>query len=173
MYVATTRKALLILVFLVAMVLLCGSALAADSTAAANDKALAFGFLAKWDGKDPIWVWDAKVKALLKKTLGDRRTKQLISNWGSGSSGANIPVDRFDDQISFFDCKHHFCASFNTTIFISMKDGSVQACWVDSDAKFNTTEVWLSPKGERKLSEGACCTNNKDIAVFFKQYGEK
>lgn len=157
-----------------------------------------FGYLASWVGKgiDAVPqgsqgkgtahgnIWDdRKVMIALEKTLGKKRTRQLITGWGAGypiSPGIERVQDGSGgDFIAFFACKPHDCFSHGVTVFINLGSGAAQACWVEESAaskartnNYESTELWLSLAGERMLAEGDCTGSDKSLSHLIQRHGD-
>jgi hypothetical protein len=161
-----------------------GSLLAADIAPQEKKETESFRYLEKWVGLDPMtipegntWgikphgsIWeDPKIADSLKRTLGDSRDKVLFDGWDEGRI---FEFKRTGDFIHFLACSKGTCNRFGTTIFISLIDGGVQACWLDPENMFSgSPNYWLTSKGERKLSEGSCKADNPD--GLLREYGDK
>lgn len=187
--------------FFIATLLLATQACAtvpSEQTAAATDKN-SFAYLAEWVGRGPAAVsvaddfnhipahgnlWDdPKIMASLKKAMGKDRVQQMITGWG-GERILDHAIERVSDGhggdfIAFFACKAHDCLSHEAYVFINLADGSVQACWVEESAaskartdNFETSEIWLSFLGERKLTEGDCSGGGVTMAGMIGRYGD-
>jgi hypothetical protein len=127
--------------------------------------------LLSWVGKDPVQfdpdgphnaIWsNPAIQSSMLKTLGSSRFHQLTSNWGAWRSLA-LPVERVGDMVAFTICSWHQCEiNQHADIFISLRDGSVQVCWLDLDS--SPSPLWLSPHGERKLHDGYCRGGGQDV----------
>jgi hypothetical protein len=136
-----------------------------------------FGYLAKLDGKDPVKenLWsDPKVMVNLNQTLGKQRTKQLITGWGGGSPVVT-PMTRVDANMVFGACKPHDQCYHQAIVFISLTDGSVQACWQDVNTGRTVADVWLSPGGASRKLPGGYCEQNEDtdLSMMYRQNSRK
>jgi len=158
-----------------------------------------FAYLAAWVGRGPAAVsvaddfnhipahgnlWDdPKIMASLKKAMGKDRVQQMITGWGGGRV-LDHAIERVSDGhggdfIAFFACKQHDCLPHGAYVFINLVDGAVQACWVEESQaskarsdNFETSEIWLSSLGERKLADGDCSGSGVTAAKMISQYGD-
>lgn len=158
-----------------------------------------FAYLAEWVGRGPeslpadnefklpahgnLWD-DPRVMERLEKTLGKTRLQKMLSGWGAGyliSPGIErVRDDHGGDYIAFSACKPHECLPNSVYVFISLADGAVQACWVEESIaskmganNFETSEIWLSTLGERKLADGDCSNPNVSFMHKIKSFGDR
>lgn len=99
---------------------------------------------------------DPRLKPLLVATLGPRRFAQLVQGWGNRINDVVVsPIEKLQDTIVITACKPHDCLAFNATIYVNLKDGSVQACW-RAEIGEPAFDQWLTPQGAKALEDGAC-----------------
>ena len=124
----------------------------------AEEQRTPFGHLARWEGRDPVEdnLWsDPKILESFQRTLGPERTQQLITGWGVGSPAVTA-ITRVDDNIVFGACKPKDSCYHQVIMFMSLTDGSVEACWQDANGT-SVSDVWLSSTGDtHKLPNGYC-----------------
>lgn len=158
-------------------VTLCGSACATDGAKKNDTKS--FSYLKKWVGKDPTEIpaknyhnlpprpalWDdPKIKPNIIKSIGEDRFNQLISGWGYGSPSITY-VEKVDDYIVFSACKPKSSCSEAAIVYISTKDGSVQACY---------GAAWFNASGEAKTIDSENCQyrETSQLRNFLLRYGQ-
>jgi hypothetical protein len=130
-----------------------------------------FGYLTKFEGKDPVrenlWA-DSKFMARLEDALGRERTKQLVTGWGKGDP-VTTEITRVEDNLVFAACKPNDQCYHQVIVFISMRNGTVEACWQDASSSNARSDFWLSPQGTpRKLPAGYCeMHDDTDLAKMF------
>jgi len=128
---------------------------------AAADKALApatAAYLESLVGKYPdhTILNDPRLKPLLTATLGEKRFRQLLRGWGRKVDDVVVsPIEKIQDSIMLLACKPHDCLGYNATIYVDLKDGSVQACW-RAESGEPAFDQWLSPGGAKALEDGEC-----------------
>ncbi|WP_243439581.1 hypothetical protein [Fundidesulfovibrio soli] len=121
-------------------------------------------FLGSLVGKypDSRILSDPRLKPLLVATLGPRRFAQLVRGWGNRINDVVVsPIEKQQDAIVITACKPHDCLGFNATIYVSLKDGSVQACW-RAEAGEPAFDQWLTPGGAKALEDGACTSARRE-----------
>ena len=143
-----------------------------DAQARLENEKKPFGYLTKWEGKDPVrngLLSDPKFNDSLEATLGKQRAKQLLTGWGRGEPVAS-EVARVDDNMVFGACKPNDQCYHQAIIFISMIDGTVEACWQDAASSKSLSDFWLSPGGKpRKLHAGYCeMHDDTDLSKMFR-----
>lgn|GEM_PF-6992317 len=164
--------------------LLSGWVCAADNAPQPKKQTESFQYLEKWVGESPMavpegntWgmkphgnIWDdPKLAENLKKTLGETRNKILFEGWDNARI---YEFERTGNYIHFLLCAKGACNKFGTTVFISLIDGSVQACWVDPANMFGgSPSFWLTSKGEKKLPDGSCVAEAPE--ELLKKFAEK
>ncbi len=144
----------------------------AEAQANVENQKKPFGYLTKWEGKDPVrngLLSDPKFMDSLEASLGKQRAKQLLIGWGRGEPVAS-EVARVDDNMVFGACKPNDQCYHQAIIFISMIDGAVQACWQDAASSKSLSDFWLSPGGKsRKLPAGYCeMHDDTDLSKMFR-----
>ena len=115
-------------------------------------------FLESLVGKYPEYriLNDPRLRPLLLATLGQRRFNQLVRGWGNRINDVVVsPIEKQQDAIVITACKPHDCLAFNATIYVNLKDGSVQACW-RAEAGEPAFDQWLTPGGAKALEDGEC-----------------
>jgi len=91
------------------------------------------------------------VKANMIKTLGSERFMLVTKRWSMLSS-----IDRVENYMLFTAQKSKDGGRHRADIYISTRDGSVQACWHDEDV-MNDNDIWIrSGEKLKKLSKGGC-----------------
>ncbi|MDD5585645.1 MAG: hypothetical protein PHY92_01645 [Alphaproteobacteria bacterium] len=162
--------------------LLSGVVCAADGVAQGAGKAaqgkhekLAFGYLMKWERLLPyktkdlederpahpaIWE-DLKVKQEMLKTLGEDRYKQVTER--SGAYGVVLHHDDYLNFPAYYNPPEQWQPEIQ--IYISLKDGSVKACWEDK------TDEWIiSGSTARRLPDGYC--DDRDYKKIYREQNE-
>ncbi|WP_243312437.1 hypothetical protein [Fundidesulfovibrio agrisoli] len=105
---------------------------------------------------------DPRLKPLLVATLGPRRFAQLVRGWGNRINDVVVsPIEKQQDAIVITACKPHDCLAFNATIYVNLKDGSVQACW-RAEAGEPAFDQWLTPQGAKALEDGECTATRRE-----------
>lgn len=160
------RKLLPLLVLLLTA---CNTTWAQDKSAEKN-----YTYLKAWEGRYPIQLpkdnplgmpeqkenlWDdSKLIANFEKTLNSNRLNDLRSGWKNGIKASKVTM--FDDYIAFFVCENHNCYENQTSIFVNVNTGQIEACWRSNsslDGKQGGQEVWLrSSTAPKILKNGAC-----------------
>ncbi|MFP5239716.1 MAG: hypothetical protein ACLGQW_07800 [Acidobacteriota bacterium] len=147
------------LLTLLTLAVLAWGGLAAPARAAESTLPPAMAaFLESLVGKYPEFrtLNDPRLKPLLLATLGPRRFAQLVQGWGNRINDVVVsPIEKLQDTIVITACKPHDCLAFNATIYVNLKDGSVQACW-RAEAGEPAFDQWLTPGGAKALEDGAC-----------------
>lgn len=117
--------------------------------------------LSSWAGKDPFggrqqrsfWSEPAVAQGL-ERTLGKGRKATFLTKWEVRTGN----LERVGDVLTVGGCMPHDCGSNKAILYINVHDGSVEACWQNSDPRnpSRETEMWLTPTGSRVLPAGSC-----------------
>jgi hypothetical protein len=115
------------------------------------------GMLSTSEQKTNIWN-DANLKDIFEKALGAERFSKLQKGWNNGPKVSKIV--QFDDIIAFFACENHNCYNNNASIFINIKDNTLQSCWrelSDDQNAQDAGDVWLSSSSKPIFGLPASC----------------